>query len=150
MKRIPNNIQEAVERCVEDVRKREPQLSIDRLGERVGERSWTIYKWMESGCIPLQKVMAFEYACGAHHVTRYLCAAANLLAVPMPTGRLPAAGDIELVQSTCSEAVTALLRYGVGNATVDATDAALTKAMGQLAAERANVQRSEQPELAFS
>ncbi len=150
MKRIPNSIQEAVEDCVNDARKRDPQLSIDRLGDMVGERKWTLYKWMESGCIPLQKVMAFEHACGANHITRYLCASARLLCVAMPSGRLPAPGDIEAVQSSCSDAVSALLRYAAGKANTETTEAALSKAMEQLAAERAQVQRADQPELAFT
>jgi hypothetical protein len=148
-RRIPvfSNLPEAVEGCLRHAQKRDPQLSIERFADRLGETKWTIYKWLQTGAIPLGKLIAFEHACGVHYVTRYLNAASGALSIPFPTGRLPDAGDINAVQAACSDAVNSLVMYAASKLDAKATEAVLTAAMEQLAAERAHAQTAHQPEL---
>lgn len=146
---VPSTLANAVERCVLVARKRDPRLSVERIADLCGETKWTIYKWCETGNIPTSKIMTFEHATGTNFVTRYLCAGADLLAVKMPTGRLPKAADVNVVQQLCTAAVSALLQFAAGSIDKAATESALTNAMAQLAAERAQVLMSDQPQLDF-
>lgn len=136
-----------MEACIEFARERH-QLSIERIADRMGLPShWALYKWMQSGSMPIRLIPAFEHACGCQFFTRYLCTAAHLLAVEMPTGRRTAAVDIALVQTQCAEAVTALIEFTAGQRSQPDTLAALTTAMEALATERGHVEKSHQPEL---
>ncbi|MBI2397708.1 MAG: hypothetical protein HYV17_07910 [Xanthomonadales bacterium] len=142
-----SSLQEAFEACIEYGREQQ-QLSVDRIADRMGLPSkWALYKWMESGSMPVRLLRSFEHACGADFVTRYLATSAHLLTVAMPTGRCAAVADIAALQASCTEAVQALIEFTGGKRTQGETLAALTAAMEALATERGNVERHHQPEL---
>lgn len=123
-------------------------MSVERIADAMGLAShWTIYRWVQEGSIPARLIRPFELACGCEYVTRWLAASAHLLVVPLPSGRLPEAGDIQAVQEACTAAVSALLGYAAGRADADHTLAVLTIALEHLAAERAEVERCHAPEL---
>ena len=69
----------------------------------------TIYKYLEGGTLPLIKLRAFEDACGATFVTRWLAASAGLLVIEVPTGRAGGAADVLSLQEILNDAVGALL-----------------------------------------
>ena len=46
--------------------------------------NWTVFKWIESGKMPLCEIAKFEDACHARFVTRYLAEHAGLLLLPKP------------------------------------------------------------------
>jgi len=143
----PSSLQEAVEGCVDFARDHSPRMSVERIGDLVGESKWTLYKWIEQGSIPARKIPGFEHACGVCYVTEYLATSARKLVIDLPTGRLPVGSDIHALQESCTAAIGALLRFAEGKA--DAADTAdhLTAAMIRLAHERAQVERHAQPEL---
>ncbi|MGL4575713.1 MAG: hypothetical protein ACRCV9_13100 [Burkholderiaceae bacterium] len=151
MSRTPvfSNIRDAVEGCFVHAKAKNPQLSMDRFSDRLGESKATAYKWLQNGSTPLNKLIAFENACGAHYVTRYLATAAGYLCVPFPTGRLPSPGDVNAVSEACADAVKALLQFAGGKIDSAETETALTQAMERLAAERAQVHTAYQPGLAL-
>lgn len=143
----PSSLQAAIEACIDYAREKH-NLSVDSIADRMGLVSkWAVYKWVESASIPARMICAFEHACGATYVTRYLAASAHQLLVPMPTGRTATASDVNALQGACTEAVQALIEFNNGKRSADETLAAITTAMTQLASERGHVERHHQPEL---
>lgn len=141
------SLQEAVEACIEFARQNS-NLSVERIADRMGLQSkWALYKWTESGSMPVRMVRAFEHACGADFVTRYLGASAHLLVIAMPNGRCAASADIHALQAACTDAVGALIEFTSGKRSPEETMSALTLAMEALAIERGHVERHHQPEL---
>lgn len=126
------------------------RMSVERIGDLVGESKWTIYKWIEQGSIPAKKIAGFEHVCGCAYVTEYLATSARKLLIDLPTGRLPVGSDIHALQESCTAAIGALLRFAEGKASAADTSDHLTAAMTRLAHERAQVERHAQPELTLS
>lgn len=136
-----------MELCI-DYAREVHNLSVERISDRMGLSShWVIYKWMEEGGMPARCIRAFEHACGATYVTRYIAASAHMLLIDLPTGRHAGTSDIQAVQEACTAAVGALIAFAAGRAAADDTHAALTVALERLAAERAEVERHATPEL---
>lgn len=144
----PKSLAEAVEGCL-GYALHQHHRSVEQIADLVGEQKWALYKWVQCGGIPAKKIAGFEFACGAHYVTRYLAASAHLLVVPLPTGRRAAPSDVAALQASCNTAIGALIDFAAGRADASATHHALTAAMEALAHERAQVERSSQPELAL-
>lgn len=145
----PACLQDAVEACVLYAQQHR-RMSVDRIADLVGESRWTVYKWIQTGSIPSKKIPGFEHACGAFYVTQYLAAAARKIVIDMPTGRAVGASDIHAVQDACNAAIGALIAFGAGKTEARETIDAITVAIERLAFERANVERSDQPELPLS
>lgn len=144
-----SSLPKAMELCLDYAREVQ-NLGVERIADRMGLAShWVIYKWMEEGGMPARHIRSFEHACGATYVTRYIAASAHMLLIDLPTGRHAVAQDIQAVQEACTAAVGALLAFYSGRSAADETHAALTVALQQLAAERAEVERYTNPELPF-
>lgn len=145
----PTSLQEAVEGCLRYAQDRH-RLSVERLADLVGESKWTIYKWVESGSIPARKIAGFEAHCRCCFITFYLAASARRMLVEIPTGRIAQTQDVQKLQQTCHEAIGSLMAFAAGRVDRDTTISALTVAIEQLAAERAHVETTNQPELPLS
>lgn len=146
----PTSLQDAIEACVDFAREKH-QRSVDRIADLMGQPSkWVIYKWMEGATLPAGKVRAFEHACGCTYVTQYLATSAHKLLVDLPVGRTAGPSDVHAVSEACSDAVGALLAFVAGKRTAEECHTALTRALEQLAFERAQVERHTQPELALT
>lgn len=143
------SLPQAMELCLTYARETH-NLGVERIADRMGLAShWVIYKWMEEGGMPARYIRAFEHACGATYVTRYIAASAHMLVIDLPTGRRAQAADIQALQEACTAAVGAVLAFAAGRQQADDTHAALTVALERLAAERAEVERYTTPELPF-
>ncbi len=146
----PCNLQEAVEACG-DWGLDKHNISVERIAERMGlESKWVIYKWQQSGNIPLNKVLSYQFACGGcTFITDYLAHATHKLVISIPTGRKATAEDINQLQQHLSETVTHLLKFQKSQATEDAQSAiwAITNAMEDLAWQKSNIEKTAQPEL---
>jgi hypothetical protein len=145
----PQSLQEAVEGCVQYAQAHDARLGVERVGDLVGESKWTVYKWMETGAIPARKIPGFEHACGRPYITEYLALSAHKLVVDMPSGRVPSGHDIQALQQACHDAVGALLAFSQQRLDAQQTIDSITAAMTRLAHERAQVERSAQPELSL-
>jgi hypothetical protein len=146
----PASLNEAIEGCAKFALEKHNR-SIDRIADLMGAPSkWTLYKWMHAATLPANRIRAFEHACGATFVTQYIAVSARKLLIDFPTGRCAGTSDINAVNRACTDAVTALLDFADGKRTADETHNALTHAIEQLAFERANVERHNQPELALT
>lgn len=143
----PTSLLNALELCVDyarDVR----NLSVQRIADLMGETTHhALYKYLESGAMPLYKVRPFEQACGCKYVSRWIAMSADLLTIDMPTGRSADSSDVMALQETLSEAVTALLQFYRNRASSDDVLARVTAGMEGLAFHRENVRKYDQPEL---
>jgi len=148
-KHPPQSLPQAMAACLKHGQEKH-RRSVERIAGLMGlSNPWTIYKWVESGRIPAIMIGAFEHACGADHVTRYLAHAGHRLIIDIPTGRALAAADLQAVQAATHAALGALIDFAAGNAIPSQVIEAVTGAMEQLAWHRENARKADQPELAL-
>lgn len=146
-KRPPQSLPQAMEACLRHAHDKH-RRSVERVAGLMGlANPWSIYKWVESGRMPAVLIGAFEHACGADHVTRYLAHAGHRLVIDIPTGRALGAADLQAVQAATHAALGALIDFAAGNALPTQVIAAVTGAMEHLAWHRENARKADQPEL---
>lgn len=121
---------------------------VARIAEGMSEESHhNLYKYLGNGRMPLVKLRAFENACGANYVTRWLAMSAGLLVIDIPTGRSADGNDVLVLQETLNDAAGALIAFYTGNAPAEEVLARITAGMEGLAFHRENVKKFNQPEL---
>jgi hypothetical protein len=145
-RRIPSSIGDAVQACLDHALKQHNR-GVKRVADLMGLELSTLYKKVGENRLTVAELAAFEHACGATHVTEYLCAQAHLLAVEMPAGRKLQAVDAIDLQQHFAEAMALLLGFYKGEADQEETLAALAALMGEIGWHRANVERANSPEL---
>lgn len=141
------SIRHAMETCIRFARE-EKNLSVEQIAELMGEAShFTLYKWIESGRMPAIKIRPFEHACGCFFVTCFLAHSANKLVVEMPTGRKP--GHLALSDLSIFTHSTIAMLIGFYEGSQDQADVihALTSLLEDIAHQRGNVEKHQQPEL---
>lgn len=122
--------------------------SVERIAEMMGEQNhWTLYKWMESGRMPASQITAFEHACGIDFVTQHQAHSAGYLLMKVPTGKKPSHKELnELAQFThCT--LGDLLAFYDNHEDADAVKQAVTQLIEDLAFQRGNIEKFQQPEL---
>ena len=145
----PTSLLHALELCTDHARETRNR-SVERIAEHMSEKTHhTIYKYLESGSMPLIKLRNFEDVCGANFVTRWLAMSAGLLVIEIPTGRSADSHDVMALQETLNDAVGALLAFYSGKAPAEDVLARITAGMEGLAFHRENVRKHDQPELDF-
>lgn len=143
----PTSITHAIELCSLYAREKR-NLSVERIAELMGQPSHhALYKWMAEGRMPALLIRPFEHACGASYVSRYIAHSARLLTIAIPSGAKADAREINSLQASLTKAVAALIEFHAGE--IDQTEciSTLTGAMENLAWHRANVEKTECPEL---
>ena len=141
----PRTPREAIEGCIKSAHERKNR-SVERIADLAGEHShWTVYGWVREGSIPLAKINAFQHACGADFITRFLAHSAGQLLIDIPHGHAIEGDDLHALQSTLNAAVGTLIGYAQGTVDGDAVVGELFAAMESLAFWRENVTR--EPEL---
>ncbi len=145
----PTSLRHAMELCLEHGRDKR-NLSVDRVADLMGLTSkWALYKWLENGRIPANLVRPFEHACGCTFMSQYIATSAHKLLVDIPTGKPAQDDDVLALQGACNEAINLLAQFYRGDAEADATAAALTGLMGEIAGHRERVNKSLTPELSL-
>lgn len=143
----PTSLLNGIELCLEHGREK-LNRGVDRISECMGEETHhNLYKWAASGRMPAVKIRAFEQACGANFVTRWLASSAGLMVIEVPTGRHGTSDDVLALQETLNDAVGALLQFYAGKADQAGVIARLTAGLEGLAYHRTAVEKNEQPEL---
>lgn len=143
----PTSLLQAMEMCTDYARETK-NASVQRIAEFMGEKTHhTIYKYLESGSMPLVKLRAFENVCGVNFVTRWLAMSAGLLVIDIPTGRSADSSDVMALQETLNDAVGSLLGFYSGKTPAEEVLARITAGMEGLAFHRENVRKYDQPEL---
>ncbi|QBP09832.1 hypothetical protein [Cupriavidus metallidurans] len=147
-KRIqPTSLRQALELCKDFARERHNR-SVERIAEQMGIADhWTVYKWLQTGRIPLVMVRPFEAACGIDFATRWLAASGGKLLIDIPTGRSVQATDVQELQSLLNTAVGAILAFADGTREAEQTLADIESGMGALAWHRGNIHKHTQPDL---
>ncbi len=110
---------------------------------------WTLYKWVESGKMPTNQILAFEHACGIDLVSRWLVISSGKLVIEIPKGRKGGPQDIQSLQASSHDAIGALMKFYADQANIDETRAALQTALERMAWHKGNVEKYRQPELPF-
>lgn len=125
------------------------RLNVERLAELLGTTPATLYKWIETDTMPVRALLAWQHLTGASHVVRYLASREGGVVIAVPAGRTTGSEDVHALQATLHDAVGALLAFVAGSVDRDACIAQLTAGLESLAWHRANVEKSDQPELEF-
>lgn len=122
--------------------------SVETIAEMMGEEShWTLYKWMESGRMPAVKIRAFEHACGADFVTKYLAHSAGYLVVEIPKGKKVKHKELNELGAYTHEVLGALLSFYENHEGAEDVKQAVTLLIEDLAYQRGNIEKFQQPEL---
>ncbi|PHS48788.1 MAG: hypothetical protein COB05_04575 [Marinobacter sp.] len=122
--------------------------SVDRIADLMGMPShFTLYKYLESGRMPAILIPAFENACGAHFVTQYLAQSANRMLVEIPTGRNATHKELNEVSAYTNQVMGMLIDFYEGRCEQKEVEDALTTLIEDLAHQRGNVIKHQQPEL---
>lgn len=143
----PHSLRQAMELCVEYAREKKNQ-SVERIADLMGEEShFTLYKWIDSGRMPAIKIRPFEHACGIDFVTQYLAHSGGKMLIQMPTGKAAEHTDLNALSIASHEAVALLFKLHTGEAEATDAIAAVTTLMEDLAYQRGNIEKNQQPEL---
>jgi hypothetical protein len=122
--------------------------SVEQIADIMGESShYTLYKWLENGRMPAVKIRAFETACGADFVTQYLAYSANKLIIDMPTGRKAAHRELSELGAYANKVMSMLIDFNDGRSEQKETSEALATLIEDLAHQRGNIEKFQQPEL---
>ncbi len=145
----PTSLLHSLQLCTEHARETK-NAGVERIAEFMSEKTYhTIYKYLESGNMPLVKLRNFENVCGANFVTRWLAMSAGLMVIDIPTGRTGDCHDVLALQEILNDAVGALLSFYAGKAPADEVMTRITAGMEGLAFHRENVRKYDQPEFDF-
>ncbi len=125
------------------------RLNVERLAELLGTTPATLYKWIETDTMPVRALIAWQHLTGASNVVRYLASREAAVVIQIPTGRAPDADDVHVLQATLNGAVGALLGFMRGEMDREACLGKLGTGLESLAWHRANIDKSDQPELEF-
>lgn len=125
------------------------RLNVERLSELLGTTPATLYKWIETDSMPIRMLIAWQHLSGANNVVRYLASREGAVVIQIPTGRTPDADDVHILQATLNGAIGALLDFMAGEADREQCMGKLSTGLESLAWHRANVEKSDQPELEF-
>jgi uncharacterized protein with NAD-binding domain and iron-sulfur cluster len=148
----PSSLRHALELCKEHARIKRNR-SVEGIAELMGLADhWSLYKYFQSGRMPVNLVPPFEAACGIDYVTRWMATTAGKLLVDMPSGRNATPAELVEVNSGCAAALLLLTNFYASPQTASAEDtlAALAHHLGQVAYHHSNVQQHSTPEFDFS
>ncbi len=123
------------------------RLNVERIAELLGTTPATLYKWLETDSMPVRALLGWQHLTGATHVVRYLASREGSAVIQIPAGRMPDAADVHILQATLNVAVGALLDFIDGKASREECMGELSTGLESLAWHRANVEKTEQPEL---
>ncbi|MCK9987626.1 MAG: hypothetical protein AzoDbin1_04098 [Azoarcus sp.] len=128
---------------------RSRRLNVERLAELLGATPATLYKWIETETMPAKVLIGWQHLTGASNVVRYLASREGAVVIAVPSGHMASTDDVHALQTTLNEAVGALLEFMRGTLDRDTTLGRLGAGLESLAWHRANVDKSDQPELEF-
>jgi hypothetical protein len=104
-------------------------LSITDIATHMQVSKWTLFKWVESGRIPLLEIAKFEDACHARFVTRYLAERSGFLLLTKPLGSDDGLQSLASAHKVVAEALAHTANFlddkGVKKQSIKAIDAAM-------------------------
>lgn len=141
-----SSLSEAAELCLEYASEHGRPAKV--LADLMGVELKTLYRWQAETSMPLNRVRQYETFCGVSFISEYLCIAqGDKVVVAIPAGKKSDVTDLAELQGNFAEALTLLSRFYQHGEAVEDTVAALTKTLSQLAYQRSNVIKVNEPEL---
>ncbi|WP_286695013.1 hypothetical protein [Spongiibacter sp. UBA1325] len=143
------SIRHAMELCIRYARDIH-NLSVERIAELMGlESHYTLYKWLETGRMPAVMIRPFEHACQCDFLSIYIAHSANKLALDMPTGRRAEHKELNELSVYTHTVIGQLIAFYHGKSEQQDVITALTTLIEDLAHQRGNVTKDQQPELSL-
>jgi hypothetical protein len=125
------------------------RLNIERLSELLGTTPATLYKWIETDSMPIRMLIAWQHLTGANNVVRYLASRESCVVIAIPSGKCVDADDVHALQATVNGSIGAYLDFLSGRTDRETCVAKFSTGLESMAWHRANVEKSDQPELEF-
>src|SRR3990167_5568807 len=76
----PNSAIDALRLCKEYAQEKK-NLSIERIADRMGVTHDSLYKWLSSGKLPFNLLLAYELACGCHFASEWAAASSGKVVI---------------------------------------------------------------------
>lgn len=147
-KKIPSNFGDALNMC-KDHAKIKHNLSVERIADEMGLSTVRLYQMLDSGDMPISRLLNFQRICRCNYVTRYLAHRDNFMLVKIPTGGKVSDELMLTINKSFHEALNELTEFYTHGQNPDIAIAALTKHMTNIAWHKGNVEKQMQPDLNF-
>lgn len=145
----PNSLRDALRLC-KDYALEKKRYKVERIAVLMDVTPDLLYKWLGTGKMPASLIPAYEYICGINFVTRWFAASTGHLIIPIPTGRIATAGDMNALQELLNAAAGKLIQFYANKADATSTLASIQQGMEGLAWHKGNVEKHLQPEFQFN
>lgn len=137
----PNDFVAAITACLENARTELLRNTGEVADAMAGPTRDAVYKWSQSGRMPIVEVPAFERACGAFFVSKQLAASSGHLIVKAPTEAGPGQLDFARLQFQVSKAMLACAAAHVAKSQEQEAARSITHAIEALVAMRTQLER---------
>ncbi len=145
----PTSLQQAMELSVQHAREVHNR-SVDHIADLMGlANKFAIYKWIESGSMPLRYMRAFQHACGINLISRWDAHSGGYLLFKIPTGRAVKQTELAELHQKFSDAFSALAGFYEGKNEAQKTMNNIMDTLEGLAWHHGNVEQHAQPSLEF-
>lgn len=114
-------------------------INITDIANLTGVNKWTLFKWLESGRMPVTELKKFEDICHARFVTRHLADHAGMLLVSRPKGLETPEATLLTANKAMADALSAVSACIGGQIGVKPAIKAIDAAMEVLAVLRRQV-----------
>lgn len=142
---IPHSLVKALN-LTKEHGKEKHQLSVERIADRLGVSDSCLYKWLGDSTMPINRVIAFEQACGINFVTQYLAHSQGYLLVPTPTGRKAEHKDLGELQLFMTQVMALIIKANDGQTGAESAIDGIKTLMEDLAFIQKNVAKNELPQ----
>ena len=144
-RQVPHSLVKALN-LTKEHGKENAQLSIERIADRLAVSDSCLYKWLGDSTMPVNRVIAFEQACGINFVTQYLAHSQGYLLVPAPTGRKAQHRDLTELQLFMTEVMALIIKSNDGQTSAESAIDGIKTLMEDLAFHQKNVAKQDQPQ----
>ena len=147
---VPNSITHAMQLCKEHAFEKQ-NFSVQRIADRMTVNPDTLYKYMGTGRMPANLIIAFEQTCEINFVTEYLAHSQGQLLVPVPNGTRAAHKDQLELQIFMTEVSAQITKCHNQQCEPQEAIDAITTLMKDLAFQKKNIAKlsDPQPELSL-
>lgn len=136
----PKDFVTAIAACLEHARTELLRNTGEVADAMAGPTRDAVYKWSQSGRMPIAEVPAFERACGAFFVSKQLAACSGHLIVKAPTDSAAAQLDFARLQFQVAKALLAGAIAHVDKSQTQEAARSITQAIEALVAMRAQLE----------
>jgi hypothetical protein len=129
---------EAINDCLKHAEEHFGMTTKD-IAQTMNVNMWTLFKWLESGKLPLNEINKFEAACHARYITRYLADASGLILVTKPRNMEAPENALVAINKASSNAISAIAEYIGGTKNKQGTTKAIDAAIEVLVWQRSRL-----------